>query len=276
LDETLGFWNIARLKDESLVIESPEIPLEPEEKCRFLYAALIENTSGELVSNARFFMDDEKHLRLQIQTSVDGFDAAVLDLARTYAEVVNPENHLSFDSDDLLNLDALLQEPSEEAFLSYDQECALLSSFFSSLEQDTVLKDSLLIEDSGAVGLIELAEDESPVLVVADSLKGLIYLHYPLCILIGGDALEYELITALSVNSMTKLGADLVLGCSDKSPCLYLRGQVADGQFNPETIKDVLGSLLAVGANVNTLLAQSGLISNEYEPLTRKPIGPLV
>jgi hypothetical protein len=138
------------------------------------------------------------------------------------------------------------------------------------------LKDSLLIEDSGAVGLIELAEDESPVLVVADSLKCLIYLHYPLCILIEGDGLEYELITALSVNSMTKLGADLVLGCSDKSPCLYLRGQVADGQFNPETIKDVLGSLLAVGANVNVLLAQSGLISNEYEPLTRKPIGPLV
>jgi hypothetical protein len=75
---------------------------------------------------------------------------------------------------------------------------------------------------------------------------------------------------------MTNLGADVVLGCSDESPCLYLRGQVPDGQFNPETIKDVLGGLLAVGANVNTLLAPSGLISNEHEPLTREPIGPLV
>jgi len=265
LDEISAAWNVARLREGSLVIESPEIPLDPEEKASFLHAALIENVSGQVIGDARFFIDDEKILRLQIETSDELFEQALSNLARSYADVINPESHLGHNEHDTPNLEVLLQEPSEEAFLSHDQDCLLLSSFFSNLEQDPHLKDSLFIDNSGAVGLIELVEDDPLVLVVPDASKGLVYLHHPICILDNGDTWESELEIALGAASMTKIGVDLVLGCSDESACLYLRGQVRDDQLNPEIIKDVLGVLLAVGAGISELFTPAEFISNTHE-----------
>jgi hypothetical protein len=254
VDEALGPWNVTRIEGGGLVLESPEIPVDPSIKLDLFRTALLENLAGQMLVNGRFFLDSERSLRLQAFTNGAEFDAAVRDMAKVYAKAVLPETFLADDDSEALSIDELLQESSFDEASADESEHELLVSFFKSLEQDSDLKDGLLIDSSGASGVIELSPEEPPILLLPDSALSKMDLIYPIHLFSDDDQLAQELEIALQANSMVRLGSDLLLGCIEDPDCLYLRMQLFADQFNPDSVKEALGVLLSSGERIGALL----------------------
>jgi hypothetical protein len=271
VDEALGAWKVSRLEGGSLVLESPEIPLEPDNKLFLLSTALLENLSGEMLVNGRFSMGEENDLRLQTYTNDIEFHAAVLDLAKVYAQIVHPDTFRSDDDSEVLSLEQLLQEPSFDELSAKEQAYELLASFFKTIESDSELKDCLYIDSSSSTGVIELSEEMAPILLIPEITLGKMDLLYPVHLFSEDEQLEQELELSLRLNSIIRLGSDMTLGCMEDASCLYLKTQLFSGQFNSEGIKDALGMLLSTGEKVATLLGQlSGGVDHSQSNLAYK------
>lgn len=254
VDEALGPWTITRIDGGGLVLESPEIPVDPTIKLDLLRTALLENLTGQMLVNSRFFLDDEHSLRLQTFINDDEFDAAVRDLARVYAIAVLPETFLFDDDTEALSLEDLLQESSFDEISADEANHELLINFFKSLERDPDLRDVLLIDASGTSGIIELDPDEPPILLLPDSALSRMDLIYPIHLFSDDDQLAQELEVALQANSIVRLGPNLMLGCIEDPSCLYLRIQLHVDQFNADSVRESLGLLLSSGERIGVLL----------------------
>jgi hypothetical protein len=257
VDEALGPWNVARIEGGGLVLESPEIPVDPSVKLDLLRTTLLENLSGQMLVNGRFSLDSERTLRLQVYTNDAEFDAAVRDMAKVYAKAVLPETFIVDDDSEALSIDELLQESSFDEASADESAYELLASFFKSLEHDPYLKDGLLIDSSGTSGVIELSPEEPPILLLPDHALSKMDLIYPIYLFSDDDQLAPELEIALQANSIIRLGPDLLLGCIEDPDCLYLRIQLFADQFNPESVKEALGVLLSSGRRISALLEGS-------------------
>ena len=265
VDEVLGPWNVARINGGGLVLESPEIPVDPSIKLDLLRTALLENLAGQMLVNGRFIVDGEHLLRLQTSTNDVEFDAALRDLATVFARAVRPETFLLNDDSEALSIEDLLQESSFDEVSAEESNHELLASFFKSLEQDSDLKDGLLIDSNETSGVIELSPEEPPILLSPDSALSKMDLIYPVHLFSDDDRLAQELEIALQSNSMIRLGPDLILGCIEEPNCLYLRIQLFADQFNPDSVKEALGILLSTGEKISAMLGGSNEQSNSGE-----------
>jgi hypothetical protein len=178
-------------------------------------------------------------------------------MAQIYAQVVNPEVYRPVDEDAPLNLGQLLAEESSEDIETEALCSKLISQFFTTLAQDTNLKNCLVIEASGTQGLIELLGGELPILVVPEVGQKQISLYCPITLLDVKRSHVEQLEAALLANSMLRIGAQLTLGCLDDLSSLYLRAGITAEQFNSESIKDTLGVLIATGRSVEDLVAHA-------------------
>jgi hypothetical protein len=254
IDDTLGNWEITRLRQSELILASPEIPVDAESRTYLLQAVLLENFSEALPIVGRFCMDEERRLRFQVFTSDTELDLAIRNVAQLYAQVVDPEIFRPVDEDAHLDLEQLLAEQSPEDIAAEELSGVLLSQFFATLAQDTDLKNCLVIDASGTQGLIELLGGELPILVVPDVVQKQIFLYCPISLLNDNSRQAEQLEAALLANSMLRIGAQLTLGCLDDLSSLYLRAGITHEQFNTETIKDTLGALLATGPSIENLV----------------------
>lgn len=252
--EGLGLWNVSRTPDGALVLESPEIPVSPEERLACLRGALLENLSGDLPIGTRFCMDDGHVMRLQTPVSGD-FESAVLQMAQTYSKVIDTVTHKAMDEEAALDLEVLLADSSMNEIETENQASSILQKLYQSLETDMQLRELLYIDETGEQGVIELVEDDITIALSPDPQTGEIGLLYGAYLLSNGKAEEAEIETALWANSIVRVGQELVIGCDPDFTCLYLRRTLTSQECNPEGLKEALAVLLMTGQKVAGLLA---------------------
>lgn len=254
VDDVLGSWELTRLAQGELILASPEIPVDAETRVHLLQAVLLENLSDTLPMRGRFCLDEGRRLRYQVCTSDTEIDSAFREMAKLYAQVVNPEVYRPVDEDAPLDLEQLLAEQSPEDIASEELGGELISQFFTLLAQDADLGNCLVIDVSGTQGLIQLLGEELPILVMPDAVQKQISLYCPIALLDGESAQVEQLETALCANSILRIGEHLRLGCIDDMSSLYLRAGVSVDAFNTDSIKDTLGLLIQTGQSIEDLM----------------------
>ena len=254
VQEDLGAWNVSRTADGALVLESPEIPISPEDRLSSLRGALLENLGGDIPSNTRFCMDDAKVLRLQTPVAAADFENVVLEMAKTYTQVIDTVTHKEMGGEEVLDLDKLLAEPSMGEVDAENQSISILQTLYQALETDLQLRDLLYIDEAGEQGVIELVEDDISIALLPDPQSGGIALLYGAYLLSNGSAEEREMETALWANSILRVGKDLVIGCDEDFTCLYLRHSLSAQECDPESLKEAIAVLLMTGNKLFDLL----------------------
>jgi len=254
IQEGLGSWNVSRTADGVLVLESPEIPISPEERLVSLRGALLENLSGDLPAGTRFCMGDERTLRLQSLVSATDFEAATVEMAKTYSKVIDSVTHKSMDQDEALDLDALLAQPSMKELEAENQSANILQKLYESLASDLQLRELLFIDEAGEQGIIELVEDNISIALLPDTQSGGLALVYGVYLLSNGKAEEAEIEMALWANSMVRVGSELLLGCDEDFTCLHLRRVLSAQECEPESLKEAIAVLLMTGQKLANLL----------------------
>jgi hypothetical protein len=262
--EGLGLWNISRLHDGQLVLETPEIPISPEERLNTLRGALLENLAGSMPLHHRFCLDDTKTLRMQTMVAAESFDDAVLEIAKTYSGVIDVISHKDTDKEEALDLDALLAESAADDIVAENQDVNILQKLYESLGLDEQLRDLLYIDEGGDRGVIELVEDDVSIALVPNAQTGGVALIYGVYLLSNGKAEEVEMETALWANSILRIGNELLLGCDESFTCLYLCHTLASQDCNPEGLKEGMAVLLMTG---NKLI---DLLNGEAAPSSRQ------